>query len=123
MKSEIIKNKNGETLVSKDGKELIKNSLEVGDEFVPLFNTVIVKDNNGIKNYSLKCRVKDINSKDVKEVFIDLKEGQYKAIVKQIEKDIDLTQNFWNAYEYENEFGKQVGIGIKKDRKEPLNFD
>lgn len=133
MKQEEIKNKDGETLQTKEGQPLLKKTLEVGDEFIPIKNNVIVKENKTedkiIKNYKIIAKVKT-DGKEYKNVegenehFIDLTPSQYKTIQKRLDEGIEINQHVWVVYNYESkEYGQQIGVGMKKTLREPINFN
>jgi len=131
MEERKIKNKKGEILTTKEGVELTELRFEVGDEFIPLFNSVFEKTRtvniNGIEknitNYSIKCRVKDKTGKTIEvdkndEVFVTLTPAQAKSLTKKAESGVDLNQNLFIVYEYESKnYGKQIGVGLKSNKK------
>jgi hypothetical protein len=132
-----IKNKEGEILTTKDGVELQELRFEVGDEFVPLYNSVMKKTNKAkvkgktqeITNYSIKCRARDKNKQPVtlngeSEVFVTLTPAQAESLKKKAKEGVELNQNLFVAYEYESEkYGMQIGLGLKKANKPAKNFD
>lgn len=132
MKTENIKNKKGEQLTTKEGENLVKNTFEPGDEFIPKSNTVYenirdVTDKNGnnirIVNNKIICSVK--TSKSVsQDIWVDLTPAQAQSIRKKVQEGIQINQHVWKAYEYDSEkYGKHVGIGIKKDFKPAITFE
>lgn len=133
-----LKDKKGKNLTTHEGVKLIELKLEIGDEFIPLYNTIFEKkrdvlDDTGNKkvfrNYSIKARVKEqdgtllvINGSD--EVFINLTPAQANSIKKKIDAGIEINQHKFIAYEYESEeYGKQIGVGIKNSNKPAKSFD
>jgi hypothetical protein len=143
--------KDGQVLTTEDGQELTENRFEVGDTFIPLFNSVLentkeveVKnqktgemEKKNITNYSLKCVVRDVNGEEVtqtrmvdekevteKEIFIGLTPAQAKSLKKKVEEGVELNQNLFVAYNYHSkDYGKQIGIGIKKANKPAKSFE
>ena len=132
-----VKNSEGEILTTKEGVELEELRFEVGDEFVPLFNTVLERTHdatvNGqkrkITNYSIKCRARDKNKEIIKhkgkdEIFVALTPAQATSLKKKAEEDIELNQNLFVAYKYESkDYGTQIGLGLKKAHKPAKQFE
>lgn len=132
-----LKNNQGEVLTTKEGQELEELRLEVGDEIIPLYNSVLEKTNEveqegktkKITNYSIKCTARDKNKQAVehrgeKEIFVALTPAQAKSLKKKVEEGVELNQNIFVAYEYESEdYGKQIGIGLKKANKPAKSFE
>lgn len=121
MKIEIIKNKVGEVLTTKEGKQLTRTILELGDEFIPNFDEVIVREKKGIKNYTIQANVRDKEGNVFKDVYLTLMEGQ----AKKIKSEEEPNQKLWRTYTYENEHGKGwIGITckFKKQYKPPKTF-
>lgn len=132
-----VKNKAGEILTTKDGKELEELRFEVGDQFVPLFNSVLERThdavvkgkNKKITNYSIKCRARDKDKKVIthngeEEIFVVLTPTQAKILKQKAEDGMELNQNLFVAYQYESkEHGEQIGLGLKKATKPAKTFD
>jgi len=133
-----LKNSAGEILTTKDGsKELEELRFEVGDQFVPIFNSVLERTHDAvvkgqskkITNYSIKCRVRDKNKKifthnEEEEVFVGLTPTQAKSLKLRVEDGLELNQNLFVAYKYESkEHGPQIGLGLKKATKPGKTFD
>ena len=136
-----VTNKAGEVLTTKEGKELMELRLEVGDEIIPLYNSVLEKKNEVeyekdgkiekkvITNYSIKCKARDETGAKVQqdgneEIFVTLTPAQAKSLSKKVDEGIELNQNLFIAYKYESEdYGSQIGIGIKKAMKPAKDFD
>lgn len=137
-----IKNKDGQVLTTKDGIELEELRLEAGDEFIPLFNSVLERVNkdvevtkNGkttkqnITNYSIKCKARDINKQPIlhngeEDIFVTLTPAQAKSLKKKVDEGVELNQNVFVAYTYDSEdYGEQIGVGLKKANKPPISFD
>lgn len=137
MEIKTIENKNGDVMRNKQGQELKELRLEEGDEFVPIFNRVLEKSKEveikgkkkNITNYVLKCRARDKNGElvrhnDSEEIFITLTPTQAKSLNKLADDGLELNQNLFRAYKYESkEYGKQIGVGLKKDFKQPKTFE
>ena len=134
MKQEKIKNDKGEILKTKEGVELVKNTFEVGDEFIPMYNnisektkTIVTKkgDQKNITTYKIVVKIKD-SSEDMSEkenIWIDLTPAQAETIKKKLDADIEINQGIWTVYEYESsKYGKNIGIGMKRDDKKAINF-
>ena len=131
MKSEQIKNKQEEILKTKEGKTLMKHTLEPGDEFIPEHNNIIERKNKTIindkeqiiTNYSIKCSVKTKDNTQHDDIYISLTPAQAKSLKKKIEAGIELNQNLFITYKYEHEeYGTCVGVGMKSERKPPKQF-
>lgn len=133
-----IKNKKtNEVMTTQDGKELTELRFEEGDTFIPSFNSVLEKtreiEHEGrqkkIVNYTLKCVAKDKNGQKIKhngteDLFVTLTPSQAKSLKKKTEEGIELNQNIFVAYTYESEnYGEQIGLGLKKSNKAPINFE
>jgi len=132
-----LKNSAGEILTTKDGKELEELRFEVGDQFVPLFSSVLERTHDAvvkgkdkkITNYSIKCRVRDKDKKPIthngeKEIFVALTPTQAKSLKQRVEDGLELNQNLFVAYKYESkEHGPQIGLGLKKATKPGKTFD
>lgn len=138
MKTDVIENKETkETMTTKEGEPLVKNTLELGDELIPLRNKVFVTEHEAeikgkkkkLKRYTIVANVRNSETQKPIEVngkhdlFIDLTEGQAKSFLNAKEEGEDITQHLWNTYVYENEFGEQLGIGIKGRFKPPKKFE
>jgi len=138
---EIKDKKTKKSLKTKEGKVLKDKMLEAGDEFIPEFNrfkeVVTEYEEEGQKkkvtNHFLKCKVKGKEGKiienedeetddDKYKHFIRFTDGQVKVMKKLIDEGVQLNQNIFSAYEYTNDYGTQVGVGIKKDLKDPIDF-
>lgn len=137
MKVEEVKNKIGETLTTKEGQTLYKLRFEEGDTFIPIFNSVVKRENaytdeKGQQKvaitYLMKCVAKDKDGNEVevngtKEIFVDLTPTQANTLTKKTESGVELNQNLWICYAYNSkEHGKQLGVGLKNNKK-PLSFD
>lgn len=137
-----VKNKKGEVLTTQEGVELVELRLEAGDEFIPVYNSVLEKKNEveyendkgdmvkkTITNYSIKCRARDKNKDTVKhndetEIFVTLTPAQAKQLQKKSEEGVELNQNVFIAYEYESkDYGKQIGVGLKRSNKPAKTFE
>ena len=132
-----LKNKAGEILTTKDGKELEELRFEVGDQFVPIFNSVLERTHDAvvkgkakkITNYSIKCRARDKDRKAIahngeEEIFVALTPTQAKSLKQKVEDGLELNQNLFVAYQYESkEHGEQIGLGLKKATKPAKTFD
>lgn len=136
-----LKNKQGEILTTKDGKELEELRLEVGDEFIPLYNSVLEKTNEveveekgkvqkkKITNFSIKVTARDKNKQVVThngetEIFVTLTPAQAKSLKKKVEEGVELNQNIFVAYEYKSDdYGMQIGVGLKKANKPAKTFE
>lgn len=136
MKTKELKNKKGELLTNMEGETLKQNKLEEGDEFIPVYNNVLEKVNEAeidgekkkITNYSIKAKVKDkkgnkIKQKGEEEIFIALTPAQAKSMKRKAETGIELNQHKWVAYTYENDYGKQIGVGIQRAKKDPIDWE
>ena len=135
MKQEKILNKSGEVMTTKEGVELLKNTLEEGDQFIPIHNNIMEKkrtveikgEEKVITDYKMIAKVmRDsvdyLNGKGENEHFITLTPSQAKAIKKKVTAGIEINQNVFNCYEYVNDYGKQVGVGIKQNEQPAIEF-
>jgi hypothetical protein len=126
MKTEIIKNKEGEVLTTKEGVKLTDNTFVVGDVFVPKTGDLIKDKNSKFDKYKLVCNVKDSEGVKSEEVFITLTPAQVKTINKAIEEEVELNQIVWKTYSYtsDEKYGSKPCIGISyKDRKSPISLE
>ena len=123
-----LKNKKDEILTTKDGVELEELRFEVGDEFIPCYNSVMERINKhtdekgeekSITNYTIRCTARDKEGKQIehrgeKEIYVVLTPTQAKSLKKKIEDNIELNQNMFVAYNYQSkEHGQQIGVGLK----------
>lgn len=135
MISEKMYNSEKQVLTTKDGKEMKKYKFEVGDEFIPQIANVITRDTealiNGkkkiITNSTLPVKAKDKNGNLINNgetIFVTLTPAQANSIKNLIEKkQKEITQELFHAYEYKDDKkNSYIGIGIKKDFKEPKSF-
>lgn len=134
MKTEKILNKERQEYITTDGKPLLKKTLEVGDEFIPIKNTLIAKENKSenktIKNYKVIAKVRDSEGNIIKNPeededvhFIDLTPSQANTIQKRLDAEIEINQYVWVVYNYESkEHGTQIGVGMKKTHQKPIDF-
>lgn len=137
-----MKNKKNEVLTTEDGKPLVELRLEAGDEFIPLYNSVLEKTNDveytddkgklvkkKITNFSLKVRARDSNKQAIvhngeSEVFVRLTPAQAESLKKKISEGVELNQHVFVAYTYESkDYGEQIGVGLKKANKPALSFE
>lgn len=142
MKISQVKNEKGEVLKTQDGIELQEFKFEKGDEFVPSYNTILVKEYEAeeeikgkkqkVKRYinKIKAKVRDAEKNIVKdnqgnkEVFVLLTPSQAKSLQKKIDNGDEINQKLFTAYEYESSIGTQeVGIGYKGEHKPAKDFD
>lgn len=146
MKTEIVKDKEGKILQTKDGIQLENYFFEDGDLFIPEYNSymekpreVMVKDKPTIiTERKIKCSVNAVerdeegnitgakpfvDSAGNDKVFVILHPTQAKAFDKQKAKGIEPNQIVWKAYTYTNDYGDQVGIGPKIDFKPAISFE
>lgn len=136
MIKKVLKNKKGEVLKSKTtGKELYEYRLEAGDEFIPLFNDIIVSKKEAIvdgkkeeiENYNLKAKVRDKTGKKVIDIegnegiYITLTPAQARSLQKKIQDNVELNQHLFNAYIYDYEDKQYIGVGFKQ--KQAKGFD
>ena len=132
MKIEIIKDKEGNPYINEEGNELVEKKFDSTDEFIPIYNNISEREftkNDGGKatDYTLLCMVRN---KDTKEEyynggenkhFIKLTPTQAERL-KKISKEHDINQNIFRCYDYKNDKGTFVGVGLKKELKEPIDF-
>lgn len=126
--------KDGQVLTTKDGVELKEYTFEVGDTFVPQQNKIFERTNQAnvrgeqklITKYKLPVIAKDLNGnkiEDGNEIWVTLTPTQAKSIQKKIDNDVLINQNMFTVYEYENNFGTQIGVGIKSKQIPPKTFE
>lgn len=125
-----ITNKEGKTLKTKDGIVLKEYRLENQDIFIPVFNDILEQKNEfegkTIINHKIKAKVVDIKGKikDGEEIYLSLTPTQAKTIQKKLDNNIEINQELFICYEYESEnYGLQLGVGIKGNTKPAKNFD
>ena len=126
MKSEEIVNKETqEVLINKAGEPLVKNTLELGDKFISLYNAPVSEKRGQAKfeRYFTKAKVQTVKGEDV-ECFLELTPTQYETLLKVVEDEQsdDLNQYVFTTYEYANAFGKSIGI-TNKVKKAPAEFN
>jgi len=131
-----IVNAEGEVLTTKEGVELEELRFEVGDEFVPIFNSVLERTHEAtvqgrtknITNYSIKCRARNKNKEIIKhkneeDIFVALTPGQAQSLNKKVEEGLELNQNLFIAYRYKSkDYGTQIGLGLKNANKPAKTF-
>ena len=140
MKIEQIKDKKtGKVMKTKEGLELKERIFEEGDEFIPQYNSILersneFKDKDGKKktvtNYFIKAKVRDKDGniiynkeQDDEFHFVRLTEGQAKQLRNRLKDGVELNQNIFVVYQYNNEYGNFLGFKSKYDLKDPINFD
>ena len=90
-----------EEFTRKDGIKGQKYKLEAGDKVVSRFDKPRVNSFGQYENYSL-----GVTDEKLGEIYVVLTKGQYSKL-----KDVpSLEGKTIEAYEYENEYGKQVGV-------------
>ncbi|MBD3248459.1 hypothetical protein GF336_00250 [Candidatus Woesearchaeota archaeon] len=87
----------------KDGSKGVKYILQAGDKVTSRFAEPRKADIGKFPSYSL-----GVTTDDGKEVYVQLTEGQFKRLHGK-----DLTGKTIVAEEYENEFGKQIGVKVE----------
>jgi len=135
MKTEQVINKDNEVLKTKEGVELQKHTFEVGDLFIPKHNNVIEKRKTAmvkgkekiITEFSTIAKVSNngleyINRDNVNEFFISLTPSQAKTLKSKIDAGIEINQNKFVCYEYVNDYGPQIGVGLKRNEKPAIGF-
>ena len=125
MKTEEIVNKETEVvLVNKDGQVLVKNSLEVGDKFISLYNNPVkeMRGNAKFPRYFTKAKVQSVQGNE-HECFLELTPTQFETLEKvaKDESSEDLNQYVFKTYEYETKYGKSLGI-THKEKKPAVSF-
>jgi len=135
MKTKELVNKDGTKLETKDGIILKDHFLEMGDELIPKHNYIIEKrktanikgEDKIITEYKIISAVRtngeeNINDNGYNEFFISLTPTQAKSFKSKIESGIEINQNVFVTYEYVNDYGKQIGVGMKRDEKPAISF-
>lgn len=129
VKTEKIDKKTKKPAVTKDGEQIIEYRFEVGDLFIPQYNSLIKKTNiakvDGVQktivNYTLNCIVKDFNNNE--PIFVSLTPSQARSLNKKIANDVILNQHLFIAYSYTDVDGNDwVGVGIKNEQAKPKTF-
>lgn len=92
-----------ENFTRKDGSEGVKYKLEAGDKVVSRFDKPRRSKNGQYENISL-----GITHPEKGEVYLVLTKAQG----DKLEQSGSLQGKEIEAYEYENEFGKQVGVRV-----------
>lgn len=134
VKKEIIKDKNNNVMMTKDGLELVEYKLETGDIFIPSYNSIITKssliiDNNNIKKTIVtnKIKVKILGYPELKkeiELYITLTPAQAKSLTKKINDGIIINQNLFIAYTYKDKDDNEwVGVGLKGNNVPGKSFE
>jgi len=151
MRTEIVKDKEGKTLQTKDGKTMYNHFFEDGDIFVPQFNSYLESPHEAevkgkmktIVERKMVCEVNGVIKDEEGEiigakpylgeegelpegenkVYVTLTPTQAKAIDKQKKLGIEPNQVVWKAYSYVNDYGDQVGIGPKVEFKPAISIE
>lgn len=140
MRTEILKNKAGEELKTKEGILMYRNYLEEGDEFIPQRNNVLEQTREvevtekgkqvkkTLTNYSILVQIQKKDGEIIKqegktEIFLELTQTQANSLKKKKEEGIDISQHVFRAYTYSNKYGEQIGVGIKGEYSKPLTFE
>lgn len=132
MRKEKVEDKNGNVYKTQQGEELQKTVIEKGDEIIPVYNTVLEKEKTAktkdgekkITDYLLKCKIKDVNTGEVySDEFLNLTETQAKQMKKLIDNGTEINQHVFVVYTYTIDRGTFKGIGLKKNFKEPIDFE
>jgi hypothetical protein len=128
-----VKNKQGEVLTTKEGEPLTENRFEPGDQFIPQYNTVLEKvrevEKDGkkkkIPNYFINAKVKNKDGNILnngENIFITLTQTQAERLKQLADEGTVLNQNLFVVYSYENQYGDQIGITLKKDNTPQADF-
>ena len=124
MKTEIIKNKEGEILTTQDGVQLTDHAFEVGDVFVPKTGVLILDKNSKFEKYKVVANVKEENGSSHEEVFVTLTPTQVEVFRKAQEEGVELNQVKWTTYKYHSKTYDVDCVGISyKERKEPISLN
>lgn len=125
-------NKEGEPLKTNEGIELVEFKFEKGDEFIPVFNKIIIsepvefydekdKKTKKLVTKKLVCLVRDkdnniISHNGANEIFVTLTTGQAKVIQNKIDKGELINQKLFTVFEYEHkEYGTHLTVGYKTE--------
>lgn len=127
MKTKKLKNKEGEYYKTEEGEILKEHRFEAGDKFIPVFDRPLKRENKEYDEYSIKCKVMDkdgnkFGHEDDEGIFVKLTKTQYNHLNELADRE-ELTQNQYVAYEYDNKYGKQVGVGKSARSKKPISFE
>lgn len=135
MQKKIVKNNEGETLKTKEGKELVEFRLEEGDQIVPTYNSVLENTHESmikgskttITKYTIKCKARDKDNELIEkgeEIFLTLTPTQAETLKNKADNGIELNQTLFKAYKYVSQkYGDQIGIGQNKPQKKPKTFE
>ena len=125
-----IKTKEGVVLMTKKKENMYDYTFEVGDIFIPQYNSMMTKShlavvegkNKTIVNHKLKCIVKDYNNNE--SIYVSLTPSQAKTLIKKIDDKVLLNQHLFIAYSYEDADKNQwVGIGVKGNSVKAKTFE
>lgn len=94
-----------EKKTGKDGKVYTTYKLEAGDKVIAQYNSPKVLTKGQFDNYSIGVKESETSNATM---FIKLTKAQYDKL-RSVE---DLAGKTLKAYEYENQYGKQVGIEV-----------
>lgn len=129
MKSEYMKDKDGNYYTNqKTGEYLITNTLEMGDEFVPLWNHVISETKSNVENNTLKVMLRDIQDGKNKEVFLNLTPAQANTLKRKTENGYDINQHKFITHLFTSKQGFTnpdreddyfIGVGFEPSTPEP----
>ena len=139
MKSvKLINEKTKEIYTSKEGIELVENTFEVGDIFIPKNNSIISKKKEittkkgelkTITEYTLVATIRDNKDKIIKindseEIFVKLTPTQAKSLQKKLNEDVLINQKVFEVRTYESkEYGEQIGVFLKGKKVEPITWE
>jgi len=139
MKSvKLINEKTKEIYTSKEGVELVENTLEVGDIFIPKNNSIISKKKEittkegkkkTIVEYTLVATIKDkegniMKINDSEDIFVKLTPTQAKSLLKKLNEDVLINQKVFEVRTYESaEYGEQIGVFLKGRKVEPITWE
>lgn len=90
----------------KDGTKGTKNIIEPGDKFKSRFDSPRKNNAGKYENYSL-----GITTMEGEDTFVQLTKGQ----AKRLQGLGNVQGKTIEAYEYENEYGKNVGLRLAKE--------
>lgn len=135
----LINPESGQPYLTESGVELVENRFEVGDTFIPKFNSIlkrkkiVVKKSTGkeveVVEYSMIATVK--NKDDVvytnmdggKDMYMILTPAQGQSIEKKLNDGMLINQELFEVRTYISEkYGEQVGLFLKGKSIPPKTF-
>ena len=119
-----MKNKDNEPMMTLEGKQMYKHTLECGDTFIPLWQKPIseMKGEALYPRLTMKCRFE--GEGEPNELIIDLTPTQYKSLIKKTEENKEVYNKIFVSYKAYSEVYKVdfVAIGYESSKDKLKSF-